>query len=252
MFRLFLINLLKSGYDFDQNGSIEDSYLPPRRLRNRRIFERFDLDHKHLSLMNDQDILLVRDLSEKGFSTEVSERGFKRLMVGDVYSCRLRYVGELYDTQACVRWKSKRFVGFELVKASANMKKFMKRLIKPIEIGSSLQKVDEKFIKEHDNEGMVWYQGVEETNLYLWFDELGEIKSWQLEGKENYIRWDPIGRISTGKIKKIQKIKHDLASQNLNLEEDENPDAELKQFATDVFMAISLSNREQLIESIMS
>ena len=99
---------------------------------------------------------------------------------------------------------------------------------------------------------MVWYQGVEETNLYLWFDELGEIKSWQLEGKENYIRWDPIGRISTGKIKKIQKIKHDLASQNLNLEEDENPDAELKQFATDVFMAISLSNREQLIESIMS
>ena len=252
MFRLFLINLLKSGKEGEQLLDRPKNVLPPKRLRNRRIYERFDIDHKHLSLMNDQDILLVRDLSEKGFSTEVSPRGFKRLVVGDVYLCRIRYLGELYDAQACVRWKSKGFVGFELLKASKNTKTFMSRLIKPIEVGTSLQKMDDRFIELHDNEGMTWYHGPNETNFYLWLDDEEELKSWKLEDNDRFIKWDPISGVITGKIIRDKQDPNTMTPWARTLSEDQSPNKDLKQFATDVFMVLQLPSKDKLIESIMS
>jgi len=251
MFRLFLVNLLKSGKELDKAVDKSKNELPPKRLRNRRIYDRFDIDHKHLSLMNDQDILLVRDLSERGFSTEVSERGFKRLIVGDVYLCRIRYLGEIYDAEAGVRWKSKGFVGFELLKSSRQMKTFMRRLIRPIEIGTSLQKVDDRFIQMHDNEGMNWYHGANETNFYLWEDDAGSLRSWKLESTDRFIKWDPVNGLSTGTVvQNSENTGHLLTPWQQVLEEDPSPDKDLKQFATDVFMAIQHTARDQLIESI--
>ena len=252
MFRLFLVNLLQSGKELDKALGQSKNELPPKRLRNRRIFDRFDIDHKHLSLMNDQDILLVRDLSERGFSTEVSERGFKRLIVGDVYLCRIRYLGEIYEAQAGVRWKSKGFVGFEILKTSRQLKQFMRRLIRPIEIGTSLQKVDDRYIQMHDNEGMNWYHGADETNFYLWEDDVGELRSWKLESTDKFIKWDPVNGLTTGKMLQNSEAPDQILTPwQQVLQEDGEPDPDLKQFAADVFMAIQHDARDQLIKSVM-
>lgn len=248
MFRLFLVNLVQSGKVIDQNASVKNS-LPPRRHRNRRIYERFDIDYKHLSLMNEQDILIIRDLSENGFSTEVSDRGFKRLEIGDIYQCRLRYLGEIYEANAKVIWKSRRFVGFELVQPSAKIKNFMHRLLKPIAIGTSLQKVDEKFEYSSDNEGMIWYHGPNATNFYIWQDDEGVVRSWRLEEKNKYIKWDTVRGIRTGQKSPI-KTASVASPWESEFIEDAQPDKRMKQFATDVFMAMLLPTKAQLIESI--
>src|SRR5690606_28845794 len=107
---------------------------------------------KHLTMMNEQDILLIREISAKGFSTQVSHRGFNRFQVGDVYAARMRYLGEIYDLDARVSWKSgKDTVGFELVTAERRTRDFMQRLLHPIALANSLRIVDAEFIKEKND-----------------------------------------------------------------------------------------------------
>ena len=51
--------------------------------RNRRLFERYNVNQQHLTVLNDQDIFVVRDISAKGFSSDVSPRAmtaFKLVM----------------------------------------------------------------------------------------------------------------------------------------------------------------------------
>ena len=86
----------KAGKAGAAKGGKKKAAEPEPPIRNRRVFARYNIDHKHLTLMNDQDILLVREISSKGFSTEVSPRGFARLVVGDVYDARVSDVGHPY------------------------------------------------------------------------------------------------------------------------------------------------------------
>ena len=251
MFRLFLVNLIKSGKNLKPDENKVKQNLPPRRLRNRRIYDRFDIDHKHLSLMNDQDILLIRDLSETGFSTEVSERGFKRLVIGDIYLCRIRYLGEVYDTEAHVRWKAKGFVGFEVVKSEPTVQGFLKRLLNPLEIGRSLKQVPQhKDMSKVDNEGMQWYQSCQETDLFIWYDESEEIKSWQLDTNNQFIKWNNAGEVSTGSIELKDSLAsiHDPWKKNYLMDTDFNK--EIQQLAADIFMAMQHPHKEKLIRSI--
>ena len=255
MFRLFLVNLLQSAQDSGGNPRTPagQGALPPKRLRNRRVFERFDIDHKHLSLMNDQDILLIRDLSANGFSTEVSERGFRRLLVGDTYLCRIRYLQEVYELHAVVRWKSKGFVGFELADSSGHkVRSFMLRLLRPVEIGTSLQKVADRFIQLHDNEGLDWYHGIDGTNFFLWTDGSGELRSWKLEVTDRFISWKPDRGIRTGSL----LIGDDSGCNPIVpweqlAKEDKVPDPTLGQLAADIFMAAPVRAKDALLKSIM-
>lgn len=245
MFQLFLVNLIKSGADFDMPVATS---LPPKRLRNRRIYERYTIDHKHLALMNDQDILLVRDLSEGGFCTEVSERAFRRLTIGDLFVCRLRYLGEIYRCEAQVAWKSKNFVGFELRNTSADVDRFMSRLLTPLRIGTSLKPIDEKLARGIDNEGMLWYQGEDETNLYIWPGSDDKIGRWTFIHKERYTRWDNERGLQTG----TMLGPTDLAFP-WNQKEgpaDKNVDLQFRQETVDTLMALASPHKEQLIASL--
>lgn len=252
MFRLFLVSLLQSGDNLMQDSGEAEASAASERLRNRRIFERFGIDHKHLALMNDQDILPIRDISEKGFATEVSERGFRRLVVGDVYLCRIRYLGEVYESQAVVRWKASGFVGFELLCPSVKVQAFMKRLLLPVEVGASLKKVDDHLARQRDHEGMHWYQAMDGTQIYVWEDDAGTVRAWKVEKTGRFVRWDADHGLRTGSL--LPEPTHEgsfTPPWEQKMKEDSSPDTELTQFVTDVLMAAQIDVRDQLIRLLV-
>lgn len=253
MFRLFLRKKVLAAADKSARGSTTPA---PKKAteerRNRRIFARYNIDHKHLTLMNEADILLVREISAKGFSTEVSQRGFERLVVGDVYEARIRYLGEIYDMQARVAWKADSFVGFEIVKAERETLMFLKRLLRPIEIASSLQPVESSFMSD-GHEGKSWYHGDEESDLYIWHDpETQELKAWQLAIGNQYVEWNDAAGISTGALSNVQGGGALMGANLKGLQSVQDPvvDAKKKQFALDVIMALQFPVRENLLETL--
>lgn len=249
MFRLFLMDQLAKGME-KVSKELEDSPLPKHHARNRRIYERFPMEHKHLALLNDQDILIVRDLSMNGFSTEVSKRCYLRLNVNDEYRCRVRYLGEIYDFEARVSWKSRNFVGFELVKDDFKVKKFLLRLLKPIEIGLSLKKADDKFAKNTNKKEHICLQGIANTELSMWFDEGQRLKSWELEIDKKFIKWDPFDALVTGKLKNEETGASLLKPWEKEKILDQNVNQDLKQFALDLFMVLRSEQKDELLETL--
>jgi hypothetical protein len=249
MFRLFLRSKLMSGAVPSQ-AEADGGTKHAERLRNRRIFERFAADHKHLTLMNEQDILLIREISAKGFSTEVAPRTSERLVLGDVYEARVRYLGEVYDLQARVAWKAETFVGFEIVEASRETLVFIRRILRPMEIASSLREVDASFAA---GSGLMWLHGDNNSDLHIWrHAESGSLSAWQLLVDQQWIEWRDGEGLSTGTVKTAQTadlLKGGIG-QGLTQERDAKVDAERRQLAVDVVMAMPAQLREELLPTL--
>lgn len=252
MFRLFLRRKLLAGVEPKKDAAAkaagEGKRVAPK--ENRRVYARYNVDHKHLTLMNAQDILLVREISSKGFSTEVSKRGFDRLAVGDRYEARMRYLGEIYDLQARVAWKHKSYVGFEIVKAGRETMLFIQRLLRPIEIAMSMQAVEPKFMTD-GNAGKTWFHGDSESDLYVWNDvETGELKAWQLTVGDSFVEWDDAAGISTGALRAATSSDVLGGSSAIAFTRDNDVDRQKRQLAIDVIMALQYPVRDQLLETL--
>jgi hypothetical protein len=254
MFRIFLKKKLLDGDGVNTPSNTAGLVKPQR--RNRRVFERYAVDHKHLTLMNEQDILLVKEISAKGFSTDVSERTVQRLTVGDVYAARVRYLGETYDLDAKVSWKSGQQIGFEIIKAGRETMQFLRRLLLPIEIASSLQEVNSSFMI-NNNENKNWFHGDMGTDLYLWKDDEEQLIAWQLVHNNKFIEWQSSSGLRSGSI--VAPTSSQLMFGGGGVygtvdQKDPTVDLHLKQLATDVFIALHdkfhESAHHQLIESI--
>jgi len=250
MFRLFLRKKILSAAPLGKQRlqRIEDEGA----RRNRRIFERYSIDHKHLTLMNEQDILLVREISAKGFSTEVSQRGYDRFTLGDVYEARIRYLGEIYDLAARVSWKHDGFVGFELVKTERETLMFLKRLLRPIEIASSLKPVETSYMNEGTQAGKTWYHGDEDTDLYTWHDPgTGRLRAWQLVVGGQYIEWSEAAGFTTGLLKSMaENLGFGDNLKGLSPIADVVPDPDRRRLAVDVMMALGYPVREEIMETL--
>jgi hypothetical protein len=247
MFRLFLRKKILSG-DKTAGAPSRDE----KAKRNRRVFARHAIDHKHLTLMNEQDILLVREISAKGFSAECSMRGFDRLTIGDVYDARVRYLGEIYDMQGRVAWKQDRFVGFEIVEAERSTLLFIKRLLRPIEIATSLQPVEASFINSLEN-GKSWYHGDEESDLYTWHDpETGGLTAWQLVVGESYVEWSLNDGLTSGTVVAVEGREVLLGANipGMTHQRDDTLNLTKRQFAIDVIMALPFTVKEELLETL--
>lgn len=191
MFRIFLKKKLLSG------EQVKDDIDRPK-LKNRRTHERFTIDQKHLTVMNDQDILLIRDISVKGFASQVSERAFDRFLIGDVYSARTRYHGRIYELDLKVAWKRESLVGFELYEPENETIAFIKNLVRPVQLAHSLSQVEASFMENH--EGLIWYHG-ENVDLHIWMDEDSSLSAWQLVADDQFIEWSAVHGIKTGILK---------------------------------------------------
>ncbi len=244
MFRLFLIEQLQ--YD---KTKVPQSKLPTKQYRNRRLYERFNLDHKHLSLMNDQDILLIRDLSSGGFSCEVGERCFKRLNPGALYQCRIRYREEAYDLRARVSWKQSKFVGFSIVDPAQPLQAFFERLIEPVRIGSSLKKVDVSLQEKEQSRHALWFHGEGPSDLFIWENGDSEIKSWYFEYENTYIKWHRGDGVETGTL--LPQEKPSLtAPWEKKRRKDDRVNPKVRQFAIDAFMVLDFDRSETVAESL--
>lgn len=241
MFRLFLIERLSSG-----SKTSEKVALPKKQYRNRRLYERLNVDHKHMTLMNDQDILLIRNLSSHGFSCEVSERYFNKITVGDIYLCRLRYVNEIYELKAKVSWKDNNFVGFQLVEETPKIQAFIERLLRPLRIGSSLKKQDSKVQQAPTEKTKIWFHGDEQSDLFVWVNDRAELSAWCLEIPPKYIEWHHDRGLESGSLTDPE-LPSLSAPWDKKRKKDQAIDQKLKQLALDIFQALDYERNDELI-----
>ena len=252
MFRLYLLNLIKSG-ETDKKNTKKIAF-PGREEIDRRTYERFDMDHKHMVLMNEQDIFLIRDISKKGFKVEVSQRSFDRLMVDNLYKCRMRYMGEVYECKAQVRWKKKSFVGFELSEDSSDVKSFFTRLILPRRIASSLNLVTEENAIKGLAKKIYWYHGLYKTNIYILNNTHGNLQAWFVQTKDKIVISHLDGAIALGELEKDQLSNQEIEMifQNQFSIYYSVPVKEHILFLTDIIMASAVINKESILQDILS
>lgn len=222
-FRLFISEFVKAGKDLAEKS---EKRPHPRRLKSRRIYERFDLSYKHMRLLNDQDILIIRDLSERGFCCEVSSRAFKKFDLSQIYLASIRYGSETYKVRLEVSWKKLPFVGFACLDPSASLLSFMKRLLKPIAIGQSL-----KMVSKADNQKI--FESDKGVKLTVFYDSDETLLSFLFENQSKKLEW----------------TKDFGFSGNEKFASEEK---DIKTFVFDIFMAMADPIRQKLLQTFES
>lgn len=248
MFRVFLKKKLDSpaaSPNANPNTATDQSSVPLD-AENRRLFKRYQIEYKHLTIMNDADIFVIRDVSSKGFCVEASQRALQRLKNGDTFEARLRYFGEIYDLQARVAWKRDNFVGFEIVMAKSETFLFIQRLLKPIAIGSSLKAID-RHVTLPNAQHSLWFRSDDSADLLVWIDqESVAISAWRLTYGRDCIEWSHSQGFTTGSLKSFAKdLDEDPSREQLVV--DAKPSSEKRQFARDVIMAFEHEIKEDLL-----
>ncbi len=247
MFRIFLKKKLHSGEKTKKNEKQERDLSAKQ--RNRRLYERYSVDQQHLTVLNDQDILVIRDISAKGFSSDVSSRAYDRFELGDIYSARMRYHGDVQDVDVKVAWKRDRAVGFELHKPKSNVLIFFQRLLRPIQLARSLSQVDAAFMRDQ-HAGMLWFHG-EDVDLYLWQSEEEGLSAWQLIADRQVVEWSAVHGLKTGTIQNFSRTELGILEPGTaNRVIDPDPDPLRLRFALDLISALPFNERNDLAKTL--
>lgn len=224
-----------------ENNDSSNTRVP----KNRRQSERFTIDAKQLAVFNEQDILFIRDLSEDGFSSIVSDRAFERFEIGDGYVSRLSHLGQSYDLTVEVAWKNENLIGFRFRKMPVESIRLVQRLITPARLASTLVKVDAAFMETN----RIWYHGEEQTDLFIWQSNRNSIDAWEFSSGSIFVTWDPDRLFRTGAQKAADVSDTGLISdQQLLKIFDESPKQESIQFALDVITASNCEEKDLLTE----
>lgn len=248
MLRFFLKSKLQEGKK-SQSKMTVFRHSPKR---NRRLYERYNVSQHHLTVLNDQDILVIREISAKGFSSDVSDRAYQRFVVGDVYDSRLRYRGESHDFKIKLSWKRNKTVGFEIVDGTSESLQFISRLIYPFEIGTSMREINPDFLNKSEGPGnRIWLQGRHGTDVSIYSDDRGEVVGWRMTTEDSFIEWMPDRTYRTGLLAKgVSTDASQALSKSPQLEDDAKPDPKKWQFAVDVIMAMSPRYQELLLPTL--
>jgi hypothetical protein len=179
MFRLYLTQFLYKISSKSFNSSEDTTHST-----DRRVYERFEVKKHHLTMINKQDIFLIKNISQKGLASEVSPRSYQNLKLGNVYKGKIRYLDEIYTCNVSVQWKQPYTIGFYLIDSNPkDVFSLFKRLTIPIKIGQSLKKTSHSFPKEIEI-----YKGDFNTTLCFWTKD--KIKSWILITNDKLLQWD--------------------------------------------------------------
>ena len=246
MFQIYLMKLLMSGKKSNEKPweapSIDIS-------ASRRIYNRYDVQDKNLTIRNKQDIFLIRNISRSGFNVQVPKRSFVRLEQGDIYRCKMRYMDESYSCDATVRWKKGLSVGFELSPESVQTQKFFLRLARPLEIGSSLQKDTKDKLPPNVSK----FSGLSQTDIYLWQTNKQTIKEWLFQNKLFILKYNSHNKQFT-KIKLTQNKNRVIPSHPFKITEKgvELPSKKEKIFVKDILMASTVHFKNELLSTLIN
>ncbi len=245
MFRIFLRKKLQSGKKAKETKAPSD-----KKGRERRIHERYPVDQQHLTVLNEQDILVIKDISAKGFCSDVSHRAYDRFQIGDIYDARIRYYGEVQDIQVKVAWKREKAVGFELHKPRVEILVFFQRLLRPMQLALSLSPVEPAFMKD-PKEGLQWYHG-EDADLHIWHNEERELAAWQLIADKNLIEWSSVHGLKTGEAQPASRSSLVITSDAHRIHRimDDALDPKRLRFAADLFTALPIPEKAELLKSL--
>lgn len=252
MFRFYLRQKVLDGGKSEKLNGKSSRKIAQENAQNRRHFDRFPIDRHELTILNDQDILLVRELSNDGFCATVSESTYERFAIGDMYDGRIRYFDGNFDLRSRVAWKRDGIVGFEVIECSTSTRRLLKRLIQPIEVASSLAEIDANFLSAEDTEKL-WYHSEKGDDFYVWLDQSGSVNAWELITQGNYVVWTRDGGFETGSIKgHLTKPNSFIsnATSNQTKVPDRLVDHEKRTFAMDVILALTVPIREEILPLI--
>ena len=248
MFRLFLKKRIKAGNAPQGKRKISR----PSYRRNRRLHERYNVDQEHLTVLNDQDILVVREISNNGFSSDVSDKAYQRFTIGDVYDGKIRYFNEIHDLRIKLSWKKNKVLGFAIEELSSQGKSFLQRLIKPMQIAANLKEQPLPTPEESDSSKIWLYCPKSETSLFIWLSQDGIVQGWQLCRERVYTQWSSSHGLGTGTFQRPQSFDGADGPFKLeaNLVKDESINKDTKQEAFDILMALHSKYKHALLETI--
>ena len=220
MFRFFLTKKIFAGKirgvaaESARSGFFQQAEQQAAWQPNRRMKERFSVDHRRMTMMSDQDIMVVREVSETGFSSVVSERTWARMGIGDGYSSRVRIGPDVLEFSVKVAWKDvvnladaaagdrappTHLLGFEMIQDAENSVSGWRRLIRPSALAGSLQRVDSSFMQQFGSE-KVWYHGDDGCDLMIWFSpDESKMIAWRLSYDSHYVEWRDGSPFETGR-----------------------------------------------------
>lgn len=246
MLKLFLVKLLKEGTEDVPQKT--DSSEKSTRVRDRRMHERYKIDHHQLALMNQQDILPIRNISQGGFASEVSPECAERLKIGDHYKCHIRYLGDTFNCQAKLVWKQSPHIGFALYRPSKKLKLFFERLLTPLRIGASLSQVQGATNEVLEQEGLNWFIGDEHTSLFVWPGEGNHPRKWRLHVGEDAILWDPELGLTTGRLLPNDDVTQEPWTHQVI--QDDSLSVRRQRLAGDILMATRIPGHEVLVQLV--
>ncbi len=245
MFRIFLRKKLHSGRKTKKRRLLGRAST----TKNRRLYERYQVDQQHLTVMNDQDILVIRDISAKGFCSDVSIRAYDRFELNDIYAARMRFHGDVQDIQVKVAWKRQQQVGFELYKPDARMLGFFRSLLRPIEIANSLSPVDAAFMRDQ-HAGLAWFHG-EDADLHIWLSDEEGVSAWQLIADNHIVEWSSVHGIKTGSIKHNNRTELGILEPGEAFKiMDNEPNPQRVRLAVDVIGALPFPELSALVKTL--
>jgi hypoxanthine phosphoribosyltransferase len=252
MFRLYLKKKLLDGLIAPEQIENTANHKPKR--RNRRVKNRIALNSSQLKILNEKDIFIVREISTSGFSSHVSNDTVKRFSPGDTYEAKFQYLSQIFELNTKVAWMRGKQIGFEIINTSKKTQDFLNRIMKPVEIADSLQKIESNFTNSNE-QGKTWYHGEYDSDLYTWHDpEGGSLNAWQLSIGDDYIEWSENGGMKSGKTEQYDIVSSKVSaipSRPLANVKDLKVDKHKKQLATDIIMALSYPVREEILNTIM-
>lgn len=245
MFRIFIKKKIGSGKEAGGKRFIPRTSL----RRNRRLVQRYNVDQKHLTLLNEQDILVIRELSANGFSSDVSDRGFQRFVIDDVYEGKLAYSGQTYPLRMRVSWKKNHVVGFEIIKLGEKAAQFIEEVLEPLTIGSSMKEVESTTeVSGHK----VTLEGTRGAHLSIWFADSQTIASWRMHWDQSYVEYDSHVGIKTGTLRPVEGLSQGGATITDPYVDDLEVNKIAKKFAYDVVMGMTVPYRDVLLDSFGS
>ena len=247
----------QSTYKHPNHSLTRDLHPQSSPIDNRRSTTRYNASHKRLTLLNDQDIFQVSDISTKGFSTIVSPRALQRLVIGDTFEGKVRYLGKSYDLDARVAWKSNQSIGFAISRAAEDTHTLLRRLIVPIALASTLHEVDASFMRESVANGQRWFHGEDEVDIHIWNLSSAQVpQAWRVTQGDMFVEWTRENGIQTGESKSLKYLEVTTAVAGLGIDVtalsnrvvDPKPDADKLQFAVDLLLASGLVQHDHILE----